>query len=234
MQLLDGSHETEKERMETEAKAVSKVIPGLLESIRTPRTTTLRPRNANRKWLDKWLGLDTSPHPRLKEFEYEVWRFCADFYKDPAKGRLLFAHGANGNGKSRVYKSIKHWCRSVRGNYFVPEPNVIRGPHSEFWEWPKLLSELKQGNWELVGELCRCELLCLDEIGGGHDPSRVGADVLCQILSSRENRWTYLATNVSPEAWEEYFDRRITSRFFRNSVVIDLHEVPDYRLIKPQ
>ena len=112
----------------------------------------------------------------------------------------------------------------------MPELNVIRRPYAEFWEWPKLLSQLKHGNWDLVSDLCRCELLCLDEVGGGHDPSRLGADVLCQLLSSREERWTYIATNVAPEAWEEAFDRRITSRFMRNSTVIDLSDVPDYQL----
>jgi hypothetical protein len=33
-----------------------------------------------------------------------------------------------------------------------------------------------------------------------------------------------------PENWEQVFDRKITSRFFRNSIIIDLTGVPDYSL----
>jgi len=70
--------------------------------------------------------------------------------------------------------------------------------------------------------------LVIDELGGGHDPSGVGVDKLCQILSRRENMWTLITTNITASAWESKFDRRVASRFFRNSVHVDLGDVPDF------
>jgi DNA replication protein DnaC len=73
--------------------------------------------------------------------------------------------------------------------------------------------------------------LIIDELGGGHDPSRVGVDKLCQVLSKRESMWTLITTNLLPAAWEEAFDRRVSSRFFRNSTLVDLSDVPDFGTI---
>jgi DNA replication protein DnaC len=71
-------------------------------------------------------------------------------------------------------------------------------------------------------------MLLLDELGGGHDPSRVGVDKLCQVLSRRETRWTLITTNILPAAWEQAFDRRVASRLLRNSTLVDLSDVPDF------
>ena len=97
-----------------------------------------------------------------------------------------------------------------------------------FWHWPGLLDRLKSGEWDLVDDMIRVPVLILDELGGGHDPSRVGVDKLCQILSRRERKWTMITTNVAPSAWESVFDRRVASRFFRNSTLVDMTDVPDF------
>lgn len=215
------------------ARAISDIIPGSMEYAATLQTTTPPLPKPDRKWLDKWLRLETAGQATLQAFELHVQRFCAGVFKNPREGRLLLAYGANGNAKTHVFEAIKKWFNTVcRSNYFVERENVIRMPYGQFWSFPKLLRELKDGNWKLIDELESCELLCLDELGGGHDPSTVGVDVLCQILSARERKWTYIATNVAPESWEQSFDKRITSRFFRNSTMIDLCDVPDYPLTK--
>lgn len=85
---------------------------------------------------------------------------------------------------------------------------------------------------DLIDDTLNVPCLILDELGGGHDPSRVGVDKLCQILSRRENRFTLITTNVLAEAWDKVFDRRVTSRLFRNSVHVDLTDVPDFAKVE--
>ena len=82
-----------------------------------------------------------------------------------------------------------------------------------------------------MNDLFSATLLILDEIGGGHDPTGFGVDKLCELLSAREQKWTIVTTNITPAAWPQIFDRRITSRFFRNSTIVDLTGVPDFSLI---
>lgn len=143
----------------------------------------------------------------------------------------MVIHGENGTGKTHCLKAVERWYwKAGRTALFVPRDDVVRVPELQCWTWPKLLDHLKEGGWSVVDELCQCELLLLDELGGGHDPSFVGVDKLCQILSAREKKWTLVTTNIRPDAFEEKFDRRVASRLLRNSIVIDLSEVEDYNL----
>lgn len=154
-------------------------------------------------------------------------------FKNPREGRLLLAYGTNGNSKTHVFKAIKHWFNTVcRSNYFVERENVVRMPYGQFWDFPSLLDRLKEGEWNIIDELKSCELLCLDEAGGAHDPSKIGVEKFGQILSARERKWTYIAMNIAPESWEQAFDKRVASRFFRNSTIVDLSNVPDYPMMK--
>lgn len=224
--------------METQtARPVGEIIPGSMAYAKALTTITSPLPKPDRKWLDKWLRLDTGNLPVLQEFELQVQKFCSGFFKNPREGYLLFVYGNNGTSKTLAFEAIRRWFNTVcRTNYFVERENVVRMPYGQFWSFPRLLRELKGGdydkggNWHMLEELDSCELLGIDEIGGGHDPSTVGVDVLCQLMSRRERRWSYIATNVGPDAWDQKFDRRIASRFFRNSVIIDLSGVPDYSL----
>jgi len=100
-----------------------------------------------------------------------------------------------------------------------------------YWHWPELLDNFKNGGWDVVEDLFSAPVLILDELGGGHDPSEVGVDKLCQVLTRREFKWTLITTNISPENWEQQFDKRVASRLLRNSTIIDLSDVPDYSTI---
>ncbi len=197
---------------------------------------TQRQQPLNRKWLDTHLKLETAHSQKLRELEQEVWWFCHDFYKSLLKygcrigGRLLVIYGENGTGKSHCSKAVFRWATHANVQY-VDQGHVHNlMARSRFVSWPELLDDFKNGGWDIVDDLNECALLVLDELGGGHDPSGVGTDKLCQILSRREDRWTIVTTNVIPAAWEERFDRRIASRLFRNSIVVDLTDVPDYAL----
>lgn len=189
------------------------------------------PRLPNAKWNAMHLQLNTSRHPVLLELERETGKFCLGMWDSPQAGRLLVLAGNNGTGKTHCAKAVRRWVNKVgHGKQWVPKPDVIAHLYCIFWSWPELLDSLKEGQWELVEDCIEAPCLIIDELGGGHDPSQVGVDKLCQILSKREKKWTLITTNIVPQAWEEKFDRRIASRFFRNSTLVDLTNVPDYNL----
>lgn len=145
------------------------------------------------------------------------------------RGRLLLLFGENGAGKTHCANAVHHWVTCVgHGKQFVKRTNHISYLDCVYWRWPKLLDVFKEGGWDVVGDMMETALLIIDELGGGHDPSRVGVDKLCQVLSRREGMWTLITTNVLPAAWEETFDRRVASRFFRSATHVDLSEVPDF------
>lgn len=213
-----------------EPKPLSALIPATLASVgRPPEAITVKPPSAS--WNAKHLKLNTERHPKLKEMELQAGLFCMEMWERPQAGRLLVLAGNNGNGKTHIAKAVSRWVGKYghEKTWFV-EPAKDHRFYLEriYWHWPELLDKLKEGQWDLVDDMMKVPLLVIDELGGGHDPSRVGVDKLCQIMSRRERMWTLITTNVAPTAWEEIFDRRVASRFFRNSTLVDLTEVPDY------
>lgn len=208
--------------------ALTPALKALAET--TPSTTTPQP--PSESWNAKWLRLQTAHHPKLKELEKQAGLFCFGMWQAPMRGRMLLLFGENGAGKTHTAESVHRWVSSVgHGKTWFPTPGVRAQLQSLFWRWPALLDELKAGNWDLVDDCMNAPCLIIDELGGGHDPSGVGVDKLCQILSRRENMWTLITTNVTADAWETKFDRRVASRFFRNSTHVDLSDVPDYSTV---
>lgn len=175
------------------------------------------------------MKLDTTSHPKLKELEREVGRFCFSLWKRPEQGYLLLLAGTNGTGKTHCAEAVRRWlCLVGHGKQYVRQTNRISYLDCLFWHWPHLLDVFKNGGWDAVDEMFDATVLIIDDVGGGYDPSGVGADKLCQVLSRREEMWTLITTNIVPAAWQEKFDRRIASRFLRASRLIDLANVPDY------
>lgn len=158
-----------------------------------------------------------------------VGEFCRDMWKSPDSGRLLVIFGVNGTGKTRCAKAVHRWVMTVgHAKQFIKHQNEISHLQSLYWEWSDLLDSLKNGQWDLVPDCIMYPCLIIDELGGGHDPSSVGVDKLCQILSRREHKWTMITTNVPPAEWKTKFDYRVASRLLRNSTIIDLTGVPDF------
>lgn len=209
---------------------INDIITGLMES---PKELSITVKPPNENWNAKWLKLQTGSHPKLKEMELEAGKFCFEMWANPLQGRMLLLAGANGTGKTHCAKAVHRWvCKVGYGKKWIDTDNNTYARSvslsSLYWHWPELLDCFKRGMWDLLDDMITTPCLVLDELGGGHDPSEVGVDKLCQLLSRREKKWTLLTTNVTPAAWEQKFDRRIASRFFRNSTLIDLSEVPDF------
>ncbi len=142
-------------------------------------------------------------------------------------------YGENGTAKSRFAKKIAKWARSAAINLpLVTDQLGTQGnmsiPSVSFVSWPEVVDGFKRDEWQLLEDLEAASLLIIDDIGAEHDPSRIGIEKLYVLLNRREFRWNLFSTNVAPQDWPEKFDRRISSRLFRNAQHIDLSQVPDY------
>lgn len=207
-------------------KSLANIIPATMASLTAPRITGKPP---NKNWLAKHLKLETSRHPKLKDLELETGRFCADLWRTPERGRMLVLAGSNGTGKTHCAEAVRRWLALVgHSKQFVKRADHISYLDCLFWHWPNLLDELKNDGWDIVPDLFEATVLIIDDLGAEHDPSRVGMDKLCQVLSRREDMWTLITTNIVPSQWQQQFERRVASRLFRNTTLVDLSDVPDF------
>lgn len=161
--------------------------------------------------------------------ELEVWKFCAGFFKNPSRGRTLVLYGNNGTAKTHCAKKVFRWSRKVA--CAMPLVYDVDGHHrlpdSLFVHFPTMVSDMAGGAWHLVEDCEQADLLIIDELGGEHDPKKIGMEKMGRILNN-ERQWRIITTNKIPDIWEDAFDRRVASRLFRNSTLIDLTDVPDY------
>lgn len=139
-------------------------------------------------------------------------------------------YGGSGNGKTKAAKKIHAWASRIA--ITLPVVDAGRGtqmktPDSFFCHWPTVVDGFKQGDWDLEDCYSNC-LVVIDDIGAEHDPSEVGRQKLYSILERRARMWTIVTTNFSPELWKEKFENRIADRLFRNSVHVDMSEVPSF------
>lgn len=137
--------------------------------------------------------------------------------------------GENGCGKSHIAKRVSYWANRVAMKLpLVDASEGVRTAWSAYANWPEVVDGFKQDRWTVLDDLRECALLIIDDIGAEHDPSQIGVEKLYVMLSVREFKWNIITTNVHPGAWKEKFERRISSRLFRNAQHIDLSQVPDY------
>lgn len=226
--------------MNKEVKTAGELVPQLISetsaSVTTPPTILSKQQNDElrarmRVWCSRNLRIQTNNNPQLEDLERAAYRFCSGVWDTPTSGYLLVIYGANGNGKTHVARNVFNWIKKVgHARGCVTEKNHVSFLQAIFWHWPGLLDTLKSGNWDVVDDMFKIPVLILDEMAGGHDPSQVGTDKLCQVLSKRENKWTLVTTNVTPDEWESKFDKRIASRLFRDSEIVDLSMAPDFKM----
>lgn len=156
-------------------------------------------------------------------------RWCREIWDNPNRGRLIVLTGRNGTGKTHCAKRILRWIQVVGPSLtIVPRPDFVTFVQCFLCKWPVFLDRLKGGEWDLTQEMIEYPVLIIDELGGEYDPTRLGVDKLCQILSRREFKWTLVTTNLPASEWPKSYDNRVNSRLFRNSTIIDLSDVPDF------
>lgn len=171
--------------------------------------------------------------PELKQLCRVAIEIAEGLANNPSRGRLTVLHGRNGSGKTHFAQALVRWLTtvSIRLPLDHKENGAIGLADAWMFRWPEVLDSLKSGDWDITEDMKSPTLLVLDDIGAGHDPSKMGVDKLCQVLSRREHRWTIITTNFMPRDWPERLDQRVASRLLRNSVIVDLSRVPDYSTI---
>lgn len=216
-----------------ETQAISEIVPRILEmQARASLQPTSKPsfdESKKRKWLDKWLCLTSHHSPQLKQLETAIYEFCLGYAKSPREGYRLIIYGNYGSGKTHAAKAVCRWASRVAID--LPWQNGEMGPRlpeAKFVHWPTLVKLLYGGQWDAFENLNDIELLAIDDVGAEHDPTKIGEEHLYLLLERRVKQWTIITTNVLCKHWNTKFDRRIASRFLRNTKVVSVENVPDY------
>jgi len=73
-------------------------------------------------------------------------------------------------------------------------------------------------------------LLLLDDVGAEVDRYKSGepTERLRALLDARAGHFTVISTNLPPAMWSIRYDARVEDRMLRNSIIVDLHNVPPW------
>lgn len=185
--------------------------------------------NFKQNWINKRLNLDRH-HPDLVNLEDAVWNFCRGVAMNPRKGKRYVICGNNGVAKTRCSKAIKRWMSDRAIDLpLVDAEEGLRTADCCMINWAEQVDHFKSGHWS-IDQFLEATVLILDDIGAEHDPTKAGVEKLYLILERREQKWTWITTNIQPNHWESHFERRVSDRLFRNSVHVDLTNVPSYSI----
>lgn len=173
-------------------------------------------------WQQRHLQLQPH-HPKIQELadaasNLAKWFANAERMTHPVN---LVICGNSGTGKTHTARALYRWARTYSGRL---------GAVIDWFSWPEACDAVSDGYSGVIADMTAADLLFIDDIGAETDKYKSGImlDKLCQVLSRRENEFTVLTTNIGMENWESKLDVRITDRLIRNSVVIDLSDVPSY------
>jgi len=128
-------------------------------------------------------------------------------------------------------EAICEWVAVVGKSIpYIERQNHLRIPDVRMVNWPAAIDAMMGGDWTITEAMIEPTVAGLDDIGAEHDPTRIGVEKLYRIFNERIGRWTVATTNIAPEQLEEKFERRLVSRFLRDSVIVDLSGVPDFNV----
>ncbi|MCD8071176.1 MAG: hypothetical protein LUE08_07330 [Akkermansiaceae bacterium] len=179
---------------------------------------------AQRDWKPERypLNYDTDGlHPSVNEAHRAVqWWLNDIIHRETSRRRMLTLYGKSGSGKTHLARNAVNVLKS-------------EGRTAQFWPWRKALSRMLDGEWELMGHLCRLPILALDDVGteftGTDKTRRLSNAKLYELIDERCGKWTLITSNLSPGDLADETDVRIASRLFRgNNVLIDMSSAEDY------
>jgi DNA replication protein DnaC len=184
-------------------------------------------------WQRTHIGLEVT-FPEVQRMADAAERFASAFFHagrtigGPAS--LVFA-GASGIGKSHIAKRLYKWCRAASFNaaeqgFWKRPPSII------FVEWPSVSDGFKNGEYGVLQDLFSADLAFLDDIGAEYDPSKLATEKLCQVLSKREGKFSFITTNIQQSNWATHFDSRVEDRLLRRTKIISVFNIKSYQLAK--
>lgn len=182
-----------------------------------------------RRWINSRLNLDKH-HPDVARLEHETFEFCRGFCANPVRGKRLIVFGNNGVAKTKCARAVKRWVYERAQE--LPLVTSEDGTGAALVEcimvnWAHRVDRMFSGDWD-IERYFTVDMLIVDDIGAEHDPNKSSLEKLYLILERRERKWTWINTNFPPDKWEEKFERRVADRLFRNSIHLDLTNVPSY------
>lgn len=232
--------------METDTtKTPASILPrivGTPEQLKASLTTgrlagESSPSKKQQDWLRSRLKMDMH-HPQLLAAMPDLTSLLLTMREPKKVGGCYIMFGANGCGKSHIARRFYEIFDSLRlniGPVTVGATSATEAdckiPECVFVHWPTAIDGIKKDQWHIFERCCVEYFVILDDIGAEHDPSGIGLEKLYLILNQRERKRTLLTTNFSSGEWETKFEKRISSRLFRNATHIDLSQVPDYSTI---
>lgn len=172
-------------------------------------------------------------HPAIQTLASNLEAFAGRWFRRTVANPLLVITGLPGCGKTHTLEKLATFARAAAVPAWEQRKWRAGPPSIAFLRWPEMMVSISEGYELMVQDACDAGLLLLDDIGAENDPWKKGADRLCQILSRREEKFSIITTNVESSAWAKVFDRRIADRLCRQSVIVDLHEVPSYATTNP-
>lgn len=201
-------------------------------TVKSQAQMTTQPPSEKRlqEWNEKWIRLSLT-NPKLHELLSIAWIFSHGCVNEPKRGKLLLLFGGSGNGKTHVAKAIINYVNNYKIGrpWATPSGRVVHAD-ADFVNWPRMVDKMVNGGWERFESLVKTHCIAVDDIGAEHDPKGFSVEKLYRILNEREDRYTIITTNVGADEWHTRFEKRIASRFLRNSIVVDMTEVPDFNL----
>lgn len=179
------------------------------------------------EWQRRWLALETTCQA-VQDVADEIELFSKKAAMNKQGVRRLVLCGPPGNGKTKIASGVYDYMKAVAFSAFEKKYWYNRPVVTEWVDWPVMVDSFKAGHYERLTDLFDADFLAIDDIGAENDPSKNGADKLCQILSRNADKYSILTTNVHPDEWESKLDARIADRFLRNSQIIVTDKIPSY------
>ena len=183
------------------------------------------------EWQRKWLALETTCGS-LQAVANDAEAFAKMAAMNKSGVRRLVLCGPPGNGKTKIASGIHDYMRAVAFSAFDKKYWYSRPIVSEWVDWPVMVDTFKAGHYERLTDLFDADFLVIDDIGAENDPSKNGADKLCQVLSRNAGKFSVITTNVHPDEWESKLDARIADRLLRDSKILLTEGIPSYSVWK--
>lgn len=182
-------------------------------------------------WQNRVLKMDVT-HPEIQAASDAVQEWAFGFYRNAPKERHIVLSGSAGTGKTTMAEKIHRWARMVA----IPAWSVGKWSHPpriEWTEWGQIaflpFDEFKR--W--LDGMCDIDVLFLEDVGAEVDKFKAGetTERLRQLLNEFKAKRMFVTTNIMPENWENRWDDRVFDRLLRDSVLVQLRNVPRFTSI---
>lgn len=199
-----------------------------------------------RLYQERWANL-TEPFKTLGDHDLErMMNAACDFILDihsQAEPRWLSFLGRSGTGKTMLAKAIMQFIHDVSLQFMHPGTGATMTHLIYSAKWPRMVGEMKQGDFDTVDLLCEKEIkwdgskgntyafALIDDIGQPEDSGKSYLLAsLGRIADERMGSWTIWTSNLKLSQIADTIDPRVASRMIRGDNVVIETTCMDYNL----